>query len=169
MTEHNDAAGESPVVAKRWAELAVALLLMALASLVIFDSTRIGTGWSDDGPSSGYFPFRIGVILFICGLWIAVAQMRRWRSIEPLADRDQLRSVLAVLVPMVIYVAAIAVIGIYLASAVLIGWFMLHHGQHARWLCFALPIAIQVAIFLTFERWFLVPLPKGELGSLLGL
>jgi hypothetical protein len=30
-------------------------------------------------------------------------------------------------------------------------------------------VAVPVAFFLVFERWFLVPLPKGPLENLLGL
>jgi putative tricarboxylic transport membrane protein len=28
--------------------------------LVLVDSLRVGIGWADDGPRSGYFPFYIG-------------------------------------------------------------------------------------------------------------
>ena len=45
------------VVTTRWPELGVAALLIAVGALVVFDSVRLGTGWADDGPRSGYFPF----------------------------------------------------------------------------------------------------------------
>jgi len=33
----------------------------------------------------------------------------------------------------------------------------------------AIGVAVPVVTFMMFERWFLVPLPKGPLESLLGL
>ena len=76
---------------------------------------------------------------------------------------------MAVLVPMVVYVALIFGIGIYIASALLIGYFMFRYGRY-RW-AVTLPVAIGVPLFffVVFERWFLVLLPKGPLERLLGL
>ena len=82
---------------------------------------------------------------------------------------QQVGLVLSVLWPMVLYVALIFAIGIYIASAVLIGYFMFRHGKYKAAL--ALPVAIGVPLFFyaVFEKWFLVPLPKGPLEQLLGL
>jgi hypothetical protein len=66
-------------------------------------------------------------------------------------------------------VALIALLGIYVASVALIGYFMLRHGRHALALTAAVSIGVPVAFYLIFERWFLVPLPKGAVERLLGL
>jgi putative tricarboxylic transport membrane protein len=161
--------GEGAAVASRGPELGVAAFLMALAALVIWDSLRVGTGWADDGPRSGYFPFYIGLILLGASGSVFVGQLWRWRRNSPVfAEATQLKSVFAVLWPMVVYVALIAFTGIYVASAVLIAWFMVRHGKY-RWIV-TLPVAVAVPLlfFLVFERWFLVPLPKGPIERLLG-
>ncbi len=51
-------------VTTRTMELVVAGLLMLVASIVMYDSIRVGVGWAFDGPQAGYFPFYIGLILF---------------------------------------------------------------------------------------------------------
>jgi len=155
-------------VGVRWPELIVALVLMALALLVITDSIRAGTGWADDGPRSGYFPFYIGLALLASSGWIALSQLRRWRRHEDFAERGQLRLVLAMLWPMAVYVVLVALIGIYIASAVLIAYFMLRHGKHAWPLTATVALGVPVFFFLVFERWFLVQLPKGPIENLLG-
>ena len=161
---------ESPQVGSRGAELAVALFLMALAVLVIVDSIRVGTGWGDEGPRSGYFPFYIGLALFVSSGWVALKQLLRWRSDNPnFADRAQLGSVWAVLWPSTVYVAVITFLGIYVASFLLIAYFMLRHGKHALLLTVAVAAGVPLAFFLVFEKWFLVPLPKGPLEALFGL
>ncbi|NKI94254.1 tripartite tricarboxylate transporter TctB family protein [Rhizobacter sp. SG703] len=161
---------ESEPVGKRGPELGMAGVLAAIALVVIGDSLRVGIGWADDGPRAGYFPFYIGGLLLAASLAIVVGELRRWRQPDPpFAERAQLRSVVAVLLPMVAYVALIWGLGIYLASALLIGYFMRRHGQY-RWpLTVAVSVGVPLLLFAVFEKWFLVPLPKGPIEHLLGL
>ncbi|CAD5373679.1 Tripartite tricarboxylate transporter TctB family protein [Rubrivivax sp. A210] len=169
MSDPAENAGAEPAVATRWPELLTALGLAALALTVITDSLRVGTGWADDGPRSGYFPFYIGLALLGASLWTAGVQLWQWRKLQPFAERAQLRMVMAVLLPMVVYVALIRVSGIYIASALLIGYFMRRHGRHGLALTAGVALGVPLAVFAVFERWFLVPLPKGPLAALLGL
>ncbi len=158
------------VVAARWPELAVAGFLMAIGVLVVVDSLRVGTGWSDDGPRPGYFPFYIGLALLAASSIVFVAQLLRWRrdSVE-FAERGQIALVGAVLVPMVIYVALIFGLGIYISSALLIAYFMLRYGKYRLVVAVPVSLAVPLVFYAVFERWFLVPLPKGPLEALLGL
>lgn len=165
--EHQDSA-EGQTISTRWVELGVAMALMALALVVINDSLRVGAGWADDGPKAGYFPFYIGLALLGASAWTALQQLRRWRRTEVFAERAQLRSVAAVMGPMVLHVVLIKFIGLYVASALLIGWFMHRHGQHRLLTKLVVPVAVPLVVFVVFERWFLVPLPKGPLEALFG-
>ena len=168
-TNGDAAAGaDEPTIATRWVELGVALALMALALVVIGDSLRVGAGWADDGPKAGYFPFYIGLTLLGASGWTAFTQLRRWQRIEIFAERAQMRSVAAVMGPMVVHVVLIKFIGLYVASALLIGWFMHRHGQHRLATKLVVPVAVPLVVFVVFERWFLVPLPKGPLEALFG-
>ncbi len=156
-------------VGVRWPELGVALLLMALALLVIVDSLRVGTGWADDGPRAGYFPFYIGLALLASSGWVALQQLLHWRTQQVFAQRQQLLSVGSVLLPMTVYVGLIALGGIYVPSALLIAYFMLRHGRHGVPLTAGVALGVPLVFFVVFERWFLVPLPKGPLEALFGL
>jgi putative tricarboxylic transport membrane protein len=158
----------NPTVATRWPELLVALGLMGLGAVVVFDSLRVGAGWGDDGPRSGYFPFYIGCALVVSSAWTALGALRRWKQTEVFVERAQLESVLAILGPMVVYVALIKPLGIYLASALLIAWFMFRHGAHRWWITALVAVGVPLLFFAVFERWFLVPLPKGPLEALFG-
>jgi hypothetical protein len=60
-------------------------------------------------------------------------------------------------------------LGIYLPSALLIGYFMKRYGGY-RWPALVgVSVAVPLVFFAIFERWFLVPLPKGPVEHLLGL
>ena len=167
MSEPSDRADAT--VGTRWFEMTVALLLMAVAGLVVFDSLRVGFGWADDGPRSGYFPFYIGVLLLGASGWIALSQLFRWKQADaPFAGRGQLALVIAVLVPMAVYVVGIYLLGIYVASALLIGYFMFRYGKYRPIVALPVAIGVPLVFFLVFERWFLVPLPKGPIEQLLG-
>ena len=158
-----------PSISTRWPEIGVAVLLVAVALLVITDSLRVGIGWADDGPRSGYFPFYIGLLLLGSAGSVLIGVLRRWRGPLPaFAERAQLRSVLAVLLPMAAYVASIAWLGLYLPSALLVAWFMRRHGGFGWPASIAVSVAVPLVFFLVFERWFLVPLPKGPIEAWLG-
>ena len=154
----------------RWVELVVALLVVLGGAVVIVDSLRVGISWAEDGPRAGYFPFFIGCILVGAGLWIAARTVVGWRELEGkiFARRDELKPVLAVLLPTIAYVVLIDWIGIYVASAIYIAAFMLWQGKFKLPLTLAISIGVPVALFLLFEVWFLVALPKGPLEGMLG-
>jgi hypothetical protein len=157
-------------VGTRGPELAVGALLFGLGVMVVMDSLRVGTGWGDDGPRSGYFPFYIGCALLLSSGWIIVSQLMRWaRDTEEFAERGQIALVVSVLVPMVVYVGLIFPLGIYVASTLLIGFFMIKHGKYRIPATAAVALGVPVFFFLVFEKWFLVPLPKGALERLFGL
>ena len=161
-------AGAAPVGA-RWPELLTAGFLMLLAALVLADSLRVGIGWADDGPRSGYFPFYIGLLLLGASGWTLATTLWRWRQADAaFATRAQISQVVAVLVPMVVYVGLIFPLGIYLASTVLIAYFMRRYGKYSVAATGAVSVGVPVLLFMVFERWFLVPLAKGPIERLLG-
>lgn len=170
----NDGSGSeegSSLVGSRWPELLTALALMVLAVVVIVDARRVGTGWDEfDGPRSGYFPFYIGCLLLAASTWTFVRQLLAWRSEdEEFASRAQLASVWSITWPMGVYVMLVQFMGIYLSSALLIGYFMRRHGRY-RWPAMtAVAAGVPLFFFLVFERWFLVALPKGPVEAWLGL
>ena len=155
-------------VSTHWPELTVAGGLLVVALLVITDSLRSGIGWADDGPRSGYFPFRIGLLLAGASVAILIGQLRA-RSMKVFAERAQLSMVVQVFIPIVLYVALIALLGIYVASLILIAYFMRRHGKYGWLLTAAVSVAVPLVFFGIFERWFLVPLIKGPLEAWLGL
>ena len=154
----------------RWIELVVALLICAGGTLVMFDSVRIGAKWGSDGPQAGYFPFLTGTCLLAAGAWIAAATLWRWRKLdsEVFVESARLVPVLSMLLPTIAYVVLIKLVGIYVASAVFIGAFMVWKGRYRAPATLAVAIGVPVAMFLLFEVWFLVALPKGPLERMLG-
>jgi len=163
--------GDRAAFRTKTAEIVVATLFLLLGALVIYDSLRLGVGWQEvHGPRPGYFPFYVGAIICVS----ALINILRALTIRPERDRAfvgvaQLKLVLSVLVPTAIYAAVVGWIGIYVASTVFIAFFMRWLGKYPWWKLAAVSIGTSVAVYLFFEVWFKVPLPKGPLESLLGI
>ncbi len=167
--EPNDLSGE-PVrggVATYVAEAVVALLVFALGALVIQGSWTLGSRWTSDGPGSGYFPFYIGMIMCIAGLGIFYqALFTKNRKTEIFVDSEQLKRVLSVLLPALVYVLAVQLVGLYVASAVYIAAFMAVLGKYSPVKSIITGLAANVLFFAMFEIWFKVPLFKGAFDPL---
>jgi putative tricarboxylic transport membrane protein len=149
-------------------EMVVALLFLGVGAIVITDSLRLGVGWESDGPQPGYFPFYIALAMSVASL---INLYRGWRGAGAqisFVSKAAFLKIFTVLVPLLLYVAAMRYIGIYAASAIYIALFMWYFGRYAIWKGILLGATIAVALFFMFERWFLVPLPKGPLEAWLG-
>ena len=151
----------------RTADVTTALLLAAGGILVLWDALRIGVGWSTDGPQSGFFPFWLAVVLLACCASIVIQAIRRGDHV-PFVTREAAAPVLKMLVPGLAFVAVIQLVGLYVATALYMGFYMRWIGRHS-WLAVAgLSLAVPVVTFVVFEVWFLVPMPKGPLEAWLG-
>jgi len=148
-------------------EAVVAVLVLIMGLVVIQGSWSLGSRWTSDGPGSGYFPFYIGIILCISGAGIlAQALWGKKKNTEIFVDSEQLRRVLQVLLPALVYVLAVQLVGLYVASAVYIALFMIVLGDYSRVKSIVTAVVLMVLFFLMFEVWFKVPLFKGMFDPL---
>jgi putative tricarboxylic transport membrane protein len=152
----------------RAADLVTATVLIAIGFLVIADAVRLGLGWGTDGPRSGFFPFWLAVLMIGACLGIAVRALRR-KDARPFITRQALRPVLTMLVPAAAAVALMQVGGLYVASALYLAFYMRWVGRHTWAAVLAVGLGFPLLTFVVFERWFLVPMPKGPLEYWLGL
>jgi putative tricarboxylic transport membrane protein len=167
---HDDSDTGRSLVSTHTMEIATALVIVVFASVVMISNYELGAGWDSSGPQTGYFPFYIGAILFISGMSILVSELIKGSAADhgSFVYSNPFRRVLQILIPTIVYAVAIAYIGIYVATAVFIGTFMVWLGRYRVIVAILFGVGISLALFLTFEVWFLVPLPKGPLEALLG-
>jgi putative tricarboxylic transport membrane protein len=149
-------------------EVGVAAFMALLGVIAIIGSLRVGTGWGAEGPKSGFFPFWIGLIVVATSLYNMVRAYTHG-SRKLFASWHQIAQVLKVVFPLTLYVGLIPWLGIYVASTLLIAGFMRWIGRYGWPLTLAISIGLPVIAYVTFEMWFLVPLPKGPLEDMLGL
>jgi putative tricarboxylic transport membrane protein len=168
-SENENLAGS--VVSNRTMNIVVALALMAVATVVMVSSYRLGAGWAKDvGPDSGYFPFYISLFMFIAS---GVTLLQHLLARRPDGEggfiaRGELVMVLSILIPMTVFVILSLYIGIYISTFLFITFFMMWHGRYSLYKTLPIAVFVPVALFVIFEIWFLVPLPKGPFEAWLG-
>ncbi|MCW5634290.1 MAG: tripartite tricarboxylate transporter TctB family protein [Rubrivivax sp.] len=161
------AEGGRPLARNTTVDMVVAVILAAIATVVIVEARRLGATWQSDGPGAGYFPFYIGLILLVSSVAIFVqALVARKSDSSTFVDSVQMRRVFLVLGPSALYVAAIMVLGVYVASALFIALFMIVLGRYTVLRSALVGVSINALFFLMFEVWFKVPLFKGALKPL---
>ena len=149
-------------------EAAVTLMIALFGVIVIAGSLKAGINWGAEGPRAGFFPFYIGTFI------VASSAINLWNGLHEdndglFAEWGQLRQVLSVVIPTAIYVGSMPFTGLYLASIVFIAWFMRWLGKYPWLTVAAVSLGMPIVTYFIFERWFMVPLPKGPVEEWLGL
>lgn len=172
MSQNQSAESDVSLVSTRKMEIITALALAALALLVVWDSNRLGSGWGDQGPEAGFFPFYVGLFLLVSALGTIVYAVysKAGKAVgdKPFVMRSQFKSVLQVFIPTVVYVLIMQFTGLYLALFLYISAFMMINGGYKLTKALPYAIIVPIVIFVMFEIWFLVPLPKGPIEAMLG-
>ena len=151
----------------RAADLTTAAVLAAVGVLVLWDALRLGIGWGTDGPKSGFFPFWLAVVLLACCLGITAQALRRAGGV-PFVARQAIGPVLKVLWPATAAVLLMQFVGLYVASTLYMGFYMRWIGRHSWPAVVGMSVGFSVVTFLLFEKWFLVPMPKGPVETWFG-
>jgi putative tricarboxylic transport membrane protein len=164
---HGSVEPSATVITKRSAEIAVGIVVGAFGALAIVSNYQLGAGWADDGPQAGYFPLRMGVAILLASIVVIIQALRK-NDRSAFVEQTQLKLVATVLLPLIVYIAAVQFIGIYVASALFIGIFMSLVGKFSWWRSAVTGVGISLVLFWVFEIMFKVPLPKGPLEHLFG-
>jgi hypothetical protein len=150
------------------AEIATALVTLALGVTIVVGAREFGTGWSAGGPEPGTFPFYVGLLVTAASAGNMVVAWRRRHSARLFVTATQLRRIAAFGVPILGFVALALTLGFYVATAIYLALVMRVQGGF-RWLaCIAVAAGTSLFFFAVLEVWFKVPLLKGPLEALLG-
>ena len=156
-------------IGMRAMEVATALFFLLAGAVAMADSLRLGAGWGQDGPQSGYFPFWLGAVLVLASLaQLGAVARARGTPDASFLSWEQGRTVLTVLAPTAIFILLIPFAGLYAPAAALVAWFMWKLGDFAAPRAVLSGLATALVTFVVFEIWLLVALPKGPIETALG-
>lgn len=160
------------MISRRALELATAILTGSFGVAVVVQSLDNGIGWSSSGVDAGTFPFLTGIIIVAGSLYNLVRGVLPVASLAnvPIAITPiELRRLAGLFVPAAIFVAAIPLLGMYLASALYVFAVLAIPRHQSVPRAFAMALATTLSLYVVFERMFQVSLPHGALAAALGL
>ncbi|HWT77813.1 MAG TPA: tripartite tricarboxylate transporter TctB family protein [Candidatus Methylomirabilis sp.] len=149
----------------RKADAIVALIILAIGIVVLYDAVRLGIfGWTISGPAPGMYVGLLGTGVTVGSLlilWQTFRKGRKGAPNKPFIQPGGLKPVLYVSVPAAVMVLLTEFIGIYIAAGLYLAIYMRWIGSH-RWITVAaVSILVPLVSYIVFERIFLIPLPKG--------
>lgn len=147
----------------RKAETAGGVLLVLFALVMLREALRLPIGWTVSGPGAGFVPFWLSVGVAVAGTVILIQSLLPVHSAaeEAFIPAQAWKPLLVVFLPMAAVIAFINVLGIYLGGALYLVGYMRLVGRF-RWLSVVVVSGlIPLVLFFIFEKWFLLPLPKG--------
>lgn len=152
----------------RKADILVALGLMLVGIIVLVDTIRLGFGWGMSGPEAGFFPFYMGLGIVICTFFIALRSFRTYKKEgagKPLIKEGGLTQILWVLIPAAGMVLLTELIGLHLSTVLYLVFYMGVVGKMHWSKVIPLSILIPLAVYIVFDKLFLIPLPEGLWGK----
>lgn len=160
-----DGAPDVTCATRRTVEIWTAVAVAAVGAVVSLESLTHDIAWNEAGPGSGYFPFRVGLLV----IGVAAIQLVRVQRVpgtgpaKPVGfvTRAELRRSLSVFRPTAALVAAMFALGSYVPSALYLAWMLRRHGGRGWAASVAYGAVVMAIFFLIFDVWFRVPLAKG--------
>ena len=166
-----------PCATRRTLEISTAVAVALVGAVVSLESLTHDIAWNEAGPGSGYFPFRVGLLLIgialiqvVRGMGAASPFTRGTGSASSASQasgpvsfvtRDELRRSLSVFWPTAALVAAMFLLGSYVPSGIYLAWMLRRHGGRGWLASIAYGAVVMAIFFLIFDVWFRVPLAKG--------
>lgn len=159
------------MISRRALELATAILTGSFGVAVVVSSLDNGIGWSSAGVEAGTFPFLTGIIIVLGSFYnlargaVPLASLANVRvAITPV----ELRRLASLFVPAAIFVGAIPLLGMYIASALYIFAVLAIPGHQSVLRALAMAATTALALYVVFERMFQVSLPHGAVAAAFG-
>lgn len=146
-----------------WAALLIAVALVAIASVIFWDSGRLAsvTGYSPVGPAT--VPYAIGFCLVGLAIWTAI---EAWRGDFPERDHQEVGPVVWVVAGLAAQMLLLKVAGFSIATGLLFAFTARAFGKKKLYYSIPLGIAISFVVWFIFARLLQLSLPAGPIEQL---
>jgi hypothetical protein len=144
-------------------ELFFTSLLMVLSIVIIIVSWRYGFGTLRQ-PGPGLYPFFVGLFILPLSIVLIILGLKS-ESSEPLFTKSGLRTFLLMVITFCLWIIMMPVLG-YVLVTFAVAFALCKIMKLEGWLKpFALSVATALFIYLLFDVWLYIDLPKGILGK----
>jgi putative tricarboxylic transport membrane protein len=144
-------------------ELIVGALFVLLAAVVIGDTFRMGSGWTEYGPDAGFVPFWEAVLLMISAFVILLSGMKQKGGDTFFTSKEGFWEAVRITFTSILLTIGIVFLGVYVSTILYAVLFARWLGKH-RWpACIAFSIIMTLVIFFGMEKGLKITLPKSPL------
>ena len=148
----------------RKADIITAVLIIAYCIISMIDAMKLHIGWVKNvGPGGGFLPFWLSLIMGICAVIVLLQVLfGKEQSTDPFfKDKQGLVAVSKVFFTTLLCIILYALIGAYFGSAVYLAVYVGYIGRRSKLQIALVSILVPVGIWLMFEYFLKIPLPKG--------
>jgi hypothetical protein len=159
------------MISRRALEIVTAALTGIFGVAVVVSSIDNGIGWSSAGVDAGTFPFLTGVIVVLGSLYnLGQGALGRGTlaRVTVAVTRAELGRLAGLFIPAAIFVAAIPVLGMYLASAGYVFAVLALPKRQSVLHALVIATVTPLVLYAVFERLFQVSLPHGAFAAAFG-
>jgi hypothetical protein len=159
------------MISRRALEISTAALTGIFGVTVVVSSIDNGIGWSSAGVDAGTFPFLTGVIVVLGSLYnLGQGALGRGTlaRVTVAVTRAELGRLAGLFIPAAIFVAAIPVLGMYLASAGYVFAVLALPKRQSVLHALVIAAVTPLVLYAVFERLFQVSLPHGAFAAAFG-
>jgi len=150
-------------VTQRGAELAVAVCLLLLGALLLWESIALGPGWGESGPQPGFFPFVLTVLMILGTLGVLYANVYRSPDRRPFFEVSQeVEDLLKVAIPIFVTILVMRWLGLYATSGLYIAFFMAWYGRFRWYQALAGGIILPVVMWIVLRESFNIAMPMSR-------
>lgn len=151
---------------------AIGLILLSLG--VAWKSTELPIGiLPKEGPGGGFLPFWLSLGIAALSLLVLLKSFFSPAQAEsageddpPFVSSQGLVDLLRVGFPGMLMMVFIAIISVYFSAAIFIFYCLFVVGKHNLRTSVAVSVGVPVVIYYIFEKFLIIPLPKGYLDFL---
>jgi hypothetical protein len=146
----------------------VAAVLFCIFGLLVASESRKLSYWSEYGPGPGFFPFGLGVSIFILALFILIDELRKRDKAEAAApfysgwSRD--RKPLLTIAAFAFLMFTVNIVGFYISSSLFIGFLVKVVERKPWWIVLTVTTSAMLFFYLVFDYFLSVQLPQGYFG-----
>ena len=167
----------------RLAELITAIIIALFSLYLMWESgegpswdsnavrfANIGINVNNEGPGSGFWPFWLSLIMFLCSIAVGINWYRKTSpysvSTKKFLDWFGLKMLVLVGGGLIGFLLLIGIIGFYGAIPIFLIYYIYFIGRHSIWLAFGIAVTVPIFCFFFFDVSMRIVLPKGYLEPL---
>jgi putative tricarboxylic transport membrane protein len=141
------------------ADAAASVAFFALAVAVMIEGYRLGPGWDDRGPESGFFPFSLAVFMAFGALASFIGALRTGSRAPFFENRQEILDLTRMGVPLAVAVIAVPWLGLYITTAIYISLFSWWYGSFRWYNALGFGIGAGIALYLTLVKAMSISMP----------